>query len=172
MEKLKYENFDEAYALFENAFVPAELRCYNQMKELFLQNKFVIYEYRKDIQLIGAMIVWEFNECIYLENFAVASSMRNQGIGSFFMKQIKDMYPNHLIVLEVEEPVDSLSTRRVDFYQRHHFKLNPFHYIQPALRENADKVHLMLMSYPDCMHNEKYQHIKKILFKEVYNQEV
>ena len=81
MIKINEESFDMVYQLFEEAFILAELRPYEKMKELFLKEEFVIYGYNLEGKLAGAILVWEFDECIYLENFAVDSKLRNQGIG-------------------------------------------------------------------------------------------
>jgi Acetyltransferases len=170
MIKINEESFDMVYQLFEEAFILAELRPYEKMKELFLKEEFVIYGYNLEGKLAGAILVWEFDECIYLENFAVDSKLRNQGIGAAILKEIQQIYSSHLIVLEVEEPIDELTTRRVHFYQRHQFYLNPFHFIQPALRENVEDVHLMLMSYPHCINEETFKNIRDLLFYKVYKQ--
>ena len=31
----------------------------------------------------GAMIVWELENCVYLENFAIETKMRGQGLGTY-----------------------------------------------------------------------------------------
>lgn len=118
MEKITLKEFDEVYALFEKAFIPAELRPYEKMKLLFLEDEFVIYGMYQDGRIIGAIIVWEFNDFVYLENFAVDQSLRGQGLGSQILQAIKELYPHQLLVLEVEEPIDDLTKRRVAFYQR------------------------------------------------------
>lgn len=170
MEKININDFDEIYALFEKAFPLAELRPYELMKDLFQSDDFVIYSYKKDKQIVGALIVWEFSDFVYLENFAVDESLRGQGIGSYFLEEAKKLYPHSLIVLEVEEPVDTITKRRVAFYERNQYILNPYHFIQPALRDNVPKVELMLMSYPNAIDVYTFDQIKKQIFRIVYRQ--
>lgn len=170
MEKLSLKDFDEAYQLFEKAFDPAELRPYEKMKILYLEEEFVIYGIRQDERIIGALIVWEFEDFVYLENFAVDETLRGHGIGQKFLTEIKTMYLHQLIVLEVEEPVDDITNRRIHFYERNQFVLNPYHFIQPALRTNANRVELMLMSYPETVSVYTFDRLKKQLFRVVYQQ--
>lgn len=170
MEKITLKEFDEVYALFEKAFIPAELRPYEKMKLLFLEDEFVIYGMYQDGRIIGAIIVWEFNDFVYLENFAVDQSLRGQGLGSQILQAIKELYPHQLLVLEVEEPIDDLTKRRVAFYQRNQYVLNPYHFVQPPLRKNALKVELMYMSYPDSINVYAFDQIKKQIFRIVYQQ--
>lgn len=171
MRKINEKQFDQAYDLFSKAFISAELRPYARMKKLFDENQFVIYEMTHLQEMIGAMIVWELSEGIYIENFAVSEKARNQGIGSTMITQIQNIYPNHLLVLEVEKPHDEYSRRRVAFYQRNHFLPNAnCQYIQPALREHAVHIDLMLMSYPHALTEEVFKRIKKEIFEKVYQQ--
>ncbi len=171
MRKIDKVYFDQAYDLFHEVFILAELRPYAKMKKLFDENQFVIYEMTHLQEMIGAMIVWELSEYIYIENFAVSEKARNQGIGSTMIKQIQDIYPNHLLVLEVEKPHDEYSRRRVTFYQRNHFLPNDnCHYIQPPLREHSVHIDLMLMSYPHALTEEVFKRIKKEIFENVYQQ--
>lgn len=168
MELLKIEQFDEVYRLFEEAFVPAELRPYDKMKDLFEKKEFIVYIYQNDNRIIGGMITWEFDDYIFLENFAVDSSLRGQGIGGQILSDIKAIYDGRLIVLEVEPPVDELTKRRINFYQRHQWVLNDYHYIQPKLREDADDVHLMFMSYPKTLSYQQCENIKNEITRKVY----
>ena len=75
-----------------------------------------------------------------------------------------------MLVLEVEEPIDDLTKRRVAFYQRNQYVLNPYHFVQPPLRKNAPKVELMYMSYPDSINVYAFDQIKKQIFRIVYQQ--
>lgn len=170
MEKISINDFDEVYALFEKAFPLAELRPYEFMKKLFINNEFIIYSYRQNQCIVGALIVWEFSDFVYLENFAVDESLRGQGIGSYFLTEAKKIYPEKLIVLEVEEPIDTMTKRRVAFYERNQYILNPYHFIQPALRDNVSKVELMFMSYPTAIDVYTFDQIKKQIFRVVYHQ--
>ncbi len=170
MELLTLKQFDEVYQLFEEAFIPAELRPYDRMKDLFSKNEFKIYILKEKVKIIGAMIAWEFDDYIYLENFAVDSSLRGNGIGGTILEYMKKVYHNKTIVLEVEEPVDDLTLRRIEFYKRHQWVLNDYHFIQPLLRENVDDVHLMLMSYPCVLNHQQCDKIKDELTRKVYKQ--
>lgn len=170
MEKLTMTDFDEVYQLFQKAFIPEELRPYEKMKCLFQQQRIIIYGYKSEQKIISALLVWELENCIYWENFAVDESMRGQGLGGRALEEVKALYPNQLIILEVEKPFDDMSKRRIGFYQRHDFILNPFSYIQPTLDVNPTQVCLQLMSFPHSLEEVQYQKIKQELFEVVYNQ--
>lgn len=168
MELMKQEQFDDVYELFENSFIPTELRPYHLMKEKWLLQEFKIFTYSKKNEIIGAMIVWELEGFVYLENFAVNDCYRSQGIGSYLLKQLMEIYKHQLLILEVEKPSDVMSQRRIQFYQRHQWHMNPFHYIQPALRDNSEDIELYVMSYPERLNQSQFQDIRFELFCKVY----
>ena len=170
MEKIQREKMDDVYHLFEDSFVPAELRPYQAFVDLFEQGAFDLYGYEEENQLHGAMVVWEFETFAYIENFAVSKQLRGRGIGAKMLNDIENMMEKPL-VLEVEVPYDDMSHRRIQFYQRNHFFLNDFGYIQPALRENMPDVQLRLMSYPQKSPTEELEKMKKQIFSEVYQQQ-
>lgn len=163
-------HFDEVYALFEKAFIPAELREYEKMKTLFQQRVFDIYGYYQNSKLVGAISVWDLGDFVYLENFAVDASLRGHGIGAKILKELQVLYSQRQLILEVEEPTDDIKKRRISFYQRNDFIFNHYGYIQPALREMQTEVHLLLMSYPSVLNENMYKHIKNQIFKIVYQQ--
>ena len=116
------------------------------------------------------MIVWELENCVYLENFAIETKMRGQGLGTYFLQQFCHLYKDKFLFLEVEVPHDEISRKRIQFYERMGFVLNPYQYIQPTFRENDHSVQLTFMTYPKVMDDQQYQMIKKEIFKVVYQQ--
>lgn len=168
LELMLKNEIDDVYQLFENSFVPAELRPYQWFVDLYNSNKFKIYIEKQEQTILGAIIVWEFNDFAYLENFAVNQEIRGQGLGGKILEEIKNIYADVTIVLEVEKVYDELSKRRIEFYQRHDFKLNPWIYIQPPLRQESSDVKLHLMSYLGNLDEERYRNIKETLFETVY----
>jgi len=168
MYLLDISEFDEVYALFQKAFVKEELRPYDKMKKLFENQELKIYGLKQDNKIVVGLLVWEFNDFIFLENFAVDEILRGQGIGGQFLDEFKELYPNQLFVLEVEKPFDEMSQRRIGFYQRHQMILNPFSYIQPTLDVEPTHITLQLMSYPNSLNEKQFQTMKKDIFLRVY----
>ena len=168
MRKIDLKQFDEVYTFFQQAFIPAELRDYDEMKMLFEKGLFVIYGEYEDDYLLAAMIVWELEHCVYLENFAVSEKARGKGIGSFVLKEFTRLYKDCFLFMEVEVPYDSISRRRIQFYEKNGYLSNRYTYIQPPFRKDDEPVHLTFMTYPSCMNEEQCHDIKEEIFKVVY----
>lgn len=168
MKLANQQQLKQIYQLFENSFIPSELRPYDAFSHMFYNHDFQIYIEEQDSQVIAALIVWEFQDYIFLENFAVDQHLRGQGIGGVFLEKLKDFYPNYDMILEVEEDKNDLTHRRIQFYQRHQWLFNDFHYQQPSLRENMVGEELYIMSYPSLLSEEQFLKRKKELFHKVY----
>lgn len=66
---------------------------------------------------------WTMGDFYYIEHFAIDPSLRNGGYGKRVLEMIKKQLKGP-IVLEVEEPNDEMSTRRIHFYKRLEFTLH------------------------------------------------
>ena len=84
----------------------------------------------------------------YIEHFAIDPSLRNGGYGKRVLEMIKKQLKGP-IVLEVEEPNDEMSTRRIHFYKRLEFTLHKKPYIQPPYRKGDSGLPMLLMTYGD-----------------------
>lgn len=165
--KINKTEFDTVYTLFEMSFPPAELRPYHKMKRFFNENILVIYAMKKQNEIIMGLLCWEFDNFTFLENFAVHPSFRRKGIGTSTLQQIKTLYSN-LLVLEVEEPYDKLSFKRISFYERNGFYLTKFGYDQPPLNPSINDIPLKIMSNPYKINENEFFNIKKQIFRRVY----
>ena len=112
---------------------------------------------------------WELKNFIYIEHFAISHHLRGKGMGSSILKDFikKNKRP---IVLEVEPPVDSISRRRIQFYERLGFTLFHWNYQQPPYRQSDDFLDLLLMTNsPELLQNKNgFQSIKTEIHRRVY----
>lgn len=160
--------FDLAYKILEASFPKSELRAYKSLKKCFQEGKVVLYGIKLNEILTGVIMCWECDSCVFLENFAVKESARGLGLGSIILKYIKANYKNKLIVLEVENPHDDLSHRRVGFYERNGFIFSNYGYMQPKINDDINEIPLLLMSYPKALDKMLFLKVKNDLFKNVY----
>lgn len=168
MYRIKEDEFDKAYEILENSFPKCELRVYDKMKKFFDEGILVFEGIKEEDTLIGVLLVWPLDSCIYLENFATIESVRGKGYGSRMLDSIKEKYNDKIIILEVEEPYDDLSTRRIEFYKRNDFVLNEYGYMQPPLQEEINEIPLRIMSVHQMINEDVFKEIKKEIFNKVY----
>ena len=74
-----------------------------------------------------------------------------------------------MIVLEVEEPIDELTKRRIGFYQRQGFTIQDMPYQQPPYRKGDDWYPMKLMTLRGEDFSRQYEKVKNNIYREAYN---
>lgn len=161
VEKLMHTAFPQ-----EERRDTAQQREYSDNNPLFCNN--IILE---DSKPIGMISYWAMGDFYYIEHFAIDPTLRNGGYGKRVLEAIKEQLQGP-IVLEVEEPNDEMSTRRINFYKRLEFVLQEKPYMQPPYRKGDNGLPMFLMTFGDIDMESNIERVKKTLYKEVYGQEI
>lgn len=159
VEQLMYDAFPQ-----EERRETSQQRIYSDSNPLFRSN--VILENSK---AIGMISYWDMENFYYIEHFAIDPTLRNGGYGKLVLECIKEELQGP-IVLEVEEPTDEMSTRRINFYKRLGFILHEKPYMQPPYRVGGSELPMHLMTYGNIDMETGFETVKSILYKEVYGQ--
>lgn len=165
IEKLKTEDFDRFYAIIEQSFPLDEHRTYEEHKALTEEQKYTAYV-AEDV--CGLITVYDFDEFVYVEHFAVAPECRGSGLGSEMLRWLCKKIGRR-ICLEVEPPETEFAKRRIAFYQRNGFTLNNYPYIQPPISAGRKAIPLMIMTSGGGVTQDEFLQIKDVLYKEVYH---
>lgn len=85
-----------------------------------------IFEDGKEIQgygMVAKSFSTEFGKpCIWIEDLYMKPEYRGCGIGSMFFDYLKEMYPDHIFRLEVEEE----NQRAIHVYEKNGFEVLPY----------------------------------------------
>lgn len=154
--------------LMLTAFPEAERRDTPQQREYSDHHPlFRSHIVRNDEQPIGMVSYWDFGDFFYIEHFAISPSLRNGGYGGKVLAMLQEQLKKP-IVLEVEEPTDELSTRRIGFYQRQGFTLHHHPYMQPPYRPSDTSFPMFLMSCGNLDMDKEFERVRDTLHREVY----
>lgn len=168
----KDTDFERVYTMMEDAFPPNEMRTKEKQMELFTTRKnyhvICLGNERKNEEVFAFIIVWDITGYIFIENFAVDSSVRGKGFGGLLLDWVVEEFKKP-VLLEVEPPVDTMTKRRVGFYQGHNFHLCDEDYLMPPLREGDKFFPLKLMRTPNAITKEEFRPIQKLIYREVYD---
>jgi len=139
--------FEEAWALYEQAFPLAERRPLSWQRDIMPHGPYHFELILQGEILVGLLLWWSFEEVRYLEHFATAPALRGRGYGRRILESFitRDVRP---ILLEVEPPGEETQQRRIRFYEQSGFSLNPHFYQQPPYHPGQPPLTLLLMSYP------------------------
>ena len=142
-------NYTFVEKLMHTAFPQEERRDTVQQREYSDNNpRFCNNIILENGNSIGMISYWTMGDFYYIEHFAIDPSLRNGGYGKRVLEMIKKQLKGP-IVLEVEEPNDEMSTRRIHFYKRLEFTLHKKPYIQPPYRKGDSGLPMLLMTYGD-----------------------
>lgn len=165
-----------AAALYEAAFPPEERRPTPRWLELVAgdDGRFEITEVRTaDGRFAGFITTWDLTTCRYVEHFAILASERGGGIGGAAFDDLMERVGNDgkPLVLEVEEPADDLSRRRIGFYERHGMHLlRETPYVQPPYHAGGQPLPMKLMTSwePERLGREETARIIREIHREIY----
>lgn len=172
VEKTDSRAFDQIYTLMEQSFPLEEYRPYPEQKALLSRPAYGLYAARDDREgnLLGFAAVWEWEDFAFIEHIAVSPHYRNEGLGGKLLDQVVALLGKP-VCLEVEPPDGGMASRRIGFYQRHGFFLNPYPYTQPAISEGRKPIPLLIMTYGREISEGAFVTIRNRLYRQVYQVE-
>jgi len=152
------------------SFPASEIRTYENQKKLLERDDYFMIFHEENGQLAGFCGYYRFENFYFVEHLACTSESRGLGIGSKLMRKIlaEAKTTGFMIILEVEVPDDEIKQRRVQFYERLGFCLNPYYHCQPPLNSHTEGVELKLMSFPKLLTETEGLQIRRVLNKSVY----
>ncbi len=169
-EHITEKSFDAIFPLLEAAFPVTELREKERQRALLSEQCYRLYGVRREGIFAAVFATWEIDDFLYIEHFAVKECYRNGGYGGRLLDLLLQE-KGKPVVLEVEEPTDALTKRRVGFYQRHGLIFNSYPYLQPPMRRGQAMLPLRLMTKPAALDAATYQRYKKSIYHTVYKYE-
>lgn len=140
-----------------------ELREYTDHKPAFHNNIIL-----NDGQPIGLITYWDFNTFYYFEHFAIDPAQRNGGYGKQVLGTLIQQL-QHPLVLEVEEPVEEMAKRRINFYKRLGLQLWDKEYQQPSYKPDGQSLPMYLMATDGLDCEQDFERVKQHIYREVYN---
>ncbi|HQB78205.1 MAG TPA: GNAT family N-acetyltransferase [Tenuifilaceae bacterium] len=154
--------------LYISSFPENERRDLNSFNKLLESAPICLYEILHNNSFAGFITIWDFPTFLFIEHFAISTTLRGAGIGSKTINIVASNN-NKPIVLEVEPPIDDISKKRVEFYNRCGLQLSEEPYIQPSYDGVKPEVELRLMCTNFSFLENNRKAIVKTLHTEVYS---
>ena len=152
------------WELYIASFPSHERRTIEQHRKILTDSRFMPFDICDDDEnLVGFFYCWDCDDFIYGEHFAVSSQARNRGIGKQALTLIKEFADNKTIIIEVEPSVNNITERRIEFYKREGFHINPHEYIHPSYT-NMTPYLLNIMSYPRAISQHEFEKFRNFAF--------
>ncbi len=152
---------------YEASFPLDERRPFGQLVQLLDCPDMHLCGLVDDDDLVGFIVYWHWPEMLFVEHIAVDPARRGRQYGQQAISQLLQLESPYYI-LEVEQPQDSISQRRVLFYERLGFSRAPFRYAQPPYQAGNPAIPMHLMSIPAIPNRETFSTLSQLIQKRVY----
>ena len=114
------EIFDFVYSDMEKQFPKSELRPYEKIYlDVFSEKPYKMAVLKNNNDIIGYITYFE-KEFIWVDYLAIIGDSKSRGLGSLILKKLFEHYKDKsgaYFEVELENPADSLTTKRINFYQ-------------------------------------------------------
>jgi len=156
--------FAPVWEIYQHSFPLSEQRTLPHQQTALRSSDFHFMIYQEKNIIIGFIGYWEFEDYLYIEHYAINPALRGGGYGSRILRDLI-RHTQRTIILEIDEVKDELSTRRLHFYQRLGFVMNP--YLHPLHRYREDTEHqdatLHILTYPQTIDAATYERFRRDL---------
>ena len=161
------QDLPQIYRLLEESFPREEYRSYSGHRALLDNTAYRAYGLPEGTELKALLALWDLEDLAYIEHLAVSPTLRGAGLGGTVLKEALQNLGKR-VCLEVEPPETDLARRRIGFYQRHGFTLNPYPYWQPPFSPEQQGLPLLVMSTGGALSPEEFHQVRSTLYRRVY----
>lgn len=176
-------HFAQAMAIYVAEFPQNERHPVNLIRERVQRGSNILYVGRIKNEVVFVALLWPLDntDFILLDYMATKETHQNRGIGSGFMKNMRDsLLPKEKrFVIEVEalkhETNKQQRQRRLSFYKRNGAKqMKDVKYVLPAL-DGGEPTEMILMVFPGYdgsgMTGEAVKNLLIQIYRELYNRD-
>ena len=139
--------FAEAWNLYSAAFPQEERRSLSaHLAAMRDEPGFYCLHLSDAGGFVGLIFYWVLHDCVYVEHLAITETRRAMGFG----KQALNLVEAYQlpVILEIEPVIDSVTERRLHFYESAGFHRLGFEHYQLPYHIGGNPLRLELLSYP------------------------
>ncbi|GAA0068169.1 MAG: GNAT family N-acetyltransferase [Clostridium perfringens] len=153
--------FNDAIKIYETSFPIFEQRTIKNQIEVLEDKDYHSTIICENNSLIGLLFYWKYGKYTYIEHLAISPNLRGKNYGSKILKTFCE--DNKYTILEIDNPIDEISIKRLKFYSKIGFKLQNFEHIHPPYRNGYEGHNLKIMSFNRDLSKEEYDEFNVFL---------
>ncbi|MBQ9931635.1 MAG: GNAT family N-acetyltransferase [Firmicutes bacterium] len=163
------KDFDKVFGIMERSFPESEHKTYEGQLAQMDEPGYRLYGLESEAGEITAFAaVREFARFVVLEHLAVDAKFRNGGQGGEIVTHLLAMYQTPICV-EVELPEDEMAVKRIRFYERLGFYLNPYDYLLPHLTGGGEPTPMKIMTSGGYLTEEEFDEVRTRIYTDIYH---
>ena len=153
--------FNDAMKIYETSFPIFEQRTIKNQIAVLEDKDYHSTIICENNSLIGLLFYWKYGKYTYIEHLAISPNLRGKNYGSKILKTFCE--DNKYTILEIDNPIDEISIKRLKFYSKIGFKLQNFEHIHPPYRNGYEGHNLKIMNFDRDLSNEEYDEFNVFL---------
>ena len=165
LKAVREEELPAIYARMQENFAREEIRDRDAFFAQFHAQGYRLMHLADGDANVGFIGIWELEGGAYVEHIAVYPAFRGKRYGSDAVRAVQAAFG--ALVLEIEPPRTPDQIRRLHFYERLGFVVNPVDYLQPPYREGDAPLPLLLLSCPAPL-GARTQAVVRQIYERVY----
>ena len=143
-----------ALELYCGSFPPHELRPLASQQAILSHPDYTFGLLYDGEEFVGLLLYWETRTFRYVEHFCIQPALRGRRYGAHALELLaEDGKPT---ILEIDPPVDDISTRRRAFYLRCGYYENPWPHVHPPYTPGVPGHVLAFLSHPRPLDEAEY----------------
>lgn len=155
--------------ILTEAFPPEERRSMDEVRRVLCGELLEMLTLEEGGNILGLLQVWNLEEMVFLEHFAIDKDRRGRGLGTKLLHYVWE-YWGKPVILEVEPPEGETQRKRIAFYERNGFCLSDYPYLMPNLQGSGPALPLLLMSKPHSLTWSQARHCALRLYETAYRE--
>ena len=114
-------------------------------------------------EFVGTVFFSTHNDLVYVWIFAIDDKVRSKGYGSAVFTEIKRLYPNHRILLGIEEPNEKAKNNEQRIKRKQFYERNGFRSTGIVANQMGVAIELMLVGDTETFHiDELFEALKAV----------
>ena len=166
IQEVANNDFNAVYKIMQDSFPKNEIRSYKGQNALLNEKEYSLFIKKENAEIICFIGVWNLDDFVFVEHFAVSEKHRGKGVGSEILHELKARICSP-IVLEVEPPVDPKTRKRIAFYEKNGLFFHDYYYVQPPLEKEREEVELRIMC-SEKLDRNGFEKVRNVLYKKIY----
>ena len=157
--------YHTAMALYQKSFPPHEQRETPSQGNILHHPEYHFTLAYDGKLFIGLILYWGTPDFLYVEHFCILPELRNRHYGQRILAELGKQ--SKTIILEINPPINEISVRRKGFYERCGFTENPYAHVHPPYHPGNPGHRLVVMSSPEKLTPDAYEHFYRFLLDTV-----
>ncbi|BES65463.1 GNAT family N-acetyltransferase [Gottschalkiaceae bacterium SANA] len=165
LRRVEDRYWEESWEIYQSNFPSGERRLLEDHKRALEDDRYHCMAILEDNQVAGILFYWKLPHFTFAEYLAIGEASKGQGIGSEVVSRLKEQAGR--LILEIDPPEDEIAVRRLRFYQREGFVLNPYLHLNLPLRIGQEKLPLRIMTVEEIVSEAEYEAFSTILMTDL-----